>query len=1010
MKKILSTIALSSIALTAAAQSGQTVSGVITSSHNIAGQPGARISIVGHQQTAMTDENGRFSLEVPSTDVCLVITAPGCEEQKIFLRGRDVLNLQLLAAEGEPVRTLSVTPLQGEALTTLQSGEPAAATNILVRGVNSLNLTTQPLYIVDGVVWQMEEDAETTIGGFHSNPLSLIDPADIEKVEVIRHGAAVWAAKASGGIVRITTKRAHDMVTRIEANISMGLLQKFTSMPMMSAADYKLYATDVMRGMDKTDVAHLFFTNDDPSRLSYYDTHNATDWLSAVNRNAMVQNYGINVAGGDERALYRFSLGYAQNDCNIKGASFNRLNVRFNSDINLSKRFTTASDIYYAQSNNHTPVSGIDANYSPYYLALAKSPLYGPYQHNTLGEVTNRTCDVDELNVSNPIVLIGDGLPKVTKHRFAVSLKPRYQFTDNFSLEALLAYHWDKENQDMFMPDGGIADQALLNSQGEIYATGLNEVRNLMARHSTISANVFANYDILTGWKHQLNVKVGGRIYHSMYKYTGGRGYNTGSDFMKALSNTNSNLRWIIGDNYTDRDVAWYATADYSYLQRYGVNAAFAVQASSRYGNNADGGFSIAGTQWMPTAHIEAYWNLSAERFMAGLKGVDAKVRLGWEQTGNDQLPINASRTYLHSSALSQNAVGNVIANIGNTQLKWETTRRVNAGLDLAFFGGRWDLTFDYYNGTTSDLISHRSLAQETGLAYYWANGGEMKNSGFEFSTTARIIDTRNWKFSASASLGHYTNEITALPEGSFTTDFCGARLLTEVGRPAGVFYGFQTAGVLSTASEASAAGLGIVAANGDVLPFQAGDVHFVDQNGDHIINDLDRVVIGDATPDLYGSFGLNLEWRHFSIAPLFSFVCGGDIYNALRADLESGSTMHNQTTAMLSRWTADGQQTTMPRASYGDPMGNARFSDRWIEDGSYLRMKSLTVAYDIPFRTAMLQNIRIWASVDNVFTLTRYLGADPEMAYSGSLFARGIDAGRIPQTRSFLFGVKVNL
>lgn len=505
MKKILSTIALTTIALTASAGDGVTVSGVITSARNTTGQPGARISIVGHSQTAMTDDQGRFSLEVPSTDVCLVISAPGCKDQKVFLRGRDALQLQLLAAETEPLRTISVNPLQGEALTTQQSGEPAAATNVLVRGVNSLHLSTQPLYIVDGVVWQMEEGAETAIGGFHSNPLSLIDPADIESVEVIRHGAAVWGAKAAGGIVRITTKRAHDMVTRIEANVSMGLQQKFSSLPMMSAADYKIYATDVMSGMDAPsltgraggEASHFFFTNDDTSRLSYYDTHNATDWLSLVNRNALVQNYGINVAGGDERALYRFSLGYAQNDGNIKGASFNRLNVRFNSDIKLTKHFTTASDIYYAQTNNHTHISGIDANYSPYYLGLAKSPLYGPYQHNALGEETTRTCDVDELNVSNPMVLVTNAVPKVTKHRFAVSLKPRYQFTDNFSLEALLAYHWDKENQDMFMPDGGIANQPLTNSQGEIYAIGLNEVRNLMARHSTLSANALANYDIL---------------------------------------------------------------------------------------------------------------------------------------------------------------------------------------------------------------------------------------------------------------------------------------------------------------------------------------------------------------------------------------------------------------------------------------------------------------------------------------------------------------------------------
>lgn len=1010
MKKILSTIALTAIALTASAGDGVTVSGVITSARNAAGQPGARISIVGHQQTAMTDEHGHFTLEVPSTDVCLLITAPGCKEQRIFLRGQNSLNLQLTTEDGEPLRPTDVYPRQGAAFTTQQSGQPGAATSVQIRGINSLHLSSQPLYIVDGVIWQMgEESGATAIDGYHANPLALIDPADIERVEVIRNGFAQWGPKAAGGVVSITTKRAHDMVTRIEANVSMGLQQKFSSVPMMQAADYKLYATDVMRGMDKAETSRFFFTNDDPTRLSYYDTHNATDWLSEVNKNAMVQNYGINVAGGDERALYRFSLGYAQNDGNIEGTSFNRLGVRFNSDIFLTKRFTTSTDIYYSQSNTHTPVQGIDASYSPYYLALAKSPLYGPYQHNALGELTGRTSDVDELGVSNPIVLIGDAMPKVTKQRFAVSLKPKYSFSSSLSLNALLAFHWDKENQDLFMPDGGVTDQPLYNEQGEIYATGLNEVRNLMARHSTLSANVFANYDILDTWQHHLSARLGGRIYNTMYKYHAGRGYNTGSDFMKALSNTNSALRWITGDSYTDRDVAWYATADYNYLQRYGIDASLALQASSRYGSEADG-LRMAGTSWMPSAHIEAYWNLSAERFMAGVQGIDAKVRLGWEQTGNDRLPINATRTYQHSSALTQNAVGNVLAGIGNTTLKWETSRRLNAGIDLGFFNDRWNIAFDYYRCTVSDLLSRRSLKQESGLAYYWANSGKMQNAGIELSTSARIVDTRDWRLTATASLGHYKNEVTSLPDGAFTTDLLGAQLLTATGHSAGVFYGFKTDGIFTTASEAAAAGLGIVAANGDVMPFEAGDVHFVDQNGDHLINDLDRVVIGDPTPDFYGSFDLNLQWRRLSIAPLFTFAAGGDIYNALRADLESGSTLHNQTTAMRHRWTTDGQQTTMPRATYGDPMGNARFSDRWIEDGSYLRMKSLSVSYDIPFRAAMLQNIRVWAAVENVFTLTRYLGADPENAFSTDVFARGIDAGLVPQTRSFLFGVKINL
>lgn len=1007
MKKIL-TIALSAAALSATAQSQ--ITGVVTSALNAEGQPGARITVVGSQQSAMTDEKGRFTLSVPSLDACLLVTAPGCEEQTVYLQGRSTLDLRLLTTSAEPVLPVSTMPRLGAALTTLQSGQPGAGSSVFVRGLHSIHLSGQPLYVVDGVVWDMMEDGTSAIDGFAANPLNLIDPDDIESVQVLQGAeTAVWGAKAAAGVVSITTKRAHDMVTRIEANIGMGLQEKFGAMPMMNAADYKRYATDVMSGMDKDAVSRFLFTNDDPSRLSYFDTHNATDWLSLVQKNALVQNYGINVSGGDERALYRFSLGYAQNDGNLRGSSFNRLNVRFNSDIFLTRHFTLATNIYYAQTNTHTPVSGISEAYSPFYLGLAKSPLYGPYQHNAAGEMTNRTSDVDELGVSNPVVLIGDGMPRSAGQRFAVSLQPQYKFNDRLSFTALLSFQWNKENQDFFMPDGGLTNQPLFNANGEAYAIGLNEVRNLMQRQSTLSANAHLDYDILRGTNHNLAASIGGRYYNTLNKYTAGRGYNTGSDFMKALSNTNSSLRWIDGDNYIARDAAWFLTANYNYRQRYGLAASAAIQASSRYGADA-GGLMIAGTSWMPTATVDAYWNISAERFMAALHGFDAKVRLGWNLTGNDRLPINASRTFLTSSSLSQNAVGNVVGAIGNSELKWETTSQLHAGLDLGFFSGRWTLAFDFFQSTTTDLLSRRSLGAESGLRYYWANGGTLKATGFELATTARIIDRRDWRLSLSAALGHYKGEVTELPEGQFTTDIAGAQVLTAVGQPVGVFYGYRTEGIFATGDEAKQAGLSVVASNGTLVPFKAGDVHFADINNDGIINDQDRVVIGNPTPDVYGSFDLNLQWKRLSISPLFTFSVGGDVYNALRADLESGCTLHNQTTAMNARWTHDGQQASMPRATYGDPMGNARFSDRWIEDGSYMRLKSLTVSYDIPFHATMLQNIRIYASANNLFTLTRYLGADPETSLSPAVLAQGIDAGLTPQSRSYLFGVKINL
>ena len=1005
MKILLATI-LSFCSLLMSAQNDLPVSGAVRSSNSKTGQAGARVVVDGTTLMAMTDEEGHFTVMVPSYDVTLVVSAPGCQSQKVFLKGRKTVNVFLLSKEPEAVEKMN---LHGEALSIKQSGDPWAATRLFVRGLHSINLSSQPLYIVDGVVWDMQEDAASGIDGYSANPLSLLDDDDIERVDVLKDGTAIWGAKAASGVISITTKRAHDMATRIEAIASMGVTQKCSSMPMMDASDYRLYATDVMRGMSSNDLSQLLFTNDDRSRQSYYETHNNTDWLSQINRNAMLQHYGINVAGGDDKALYRFSIGYAKNESNISGSDFNRLNVRFNSDVFLNKHFSLASDIYYVNTDAHVNVGGLNEESSPYYIAMIKSPLYAPYQYNSQGLVTNRMSDVDELNVTNPIAVIGDQTPQVSKQRFALSLKPHYVFNDRFSLTALLSFQWDKENQDSFLPDVGVADMPLTNGNGEVYATGLNEVRNLMARQSILSAQAFADWDVINGWKHELKMQGGMRFANNSYRYNAGRGYNTGSDFMKALSNTNSSLRWITGDSYTNRDLAWYLWGRYSYLQRYALEASTAIQTSSRYGKNA-GGLSMAGVAWMPTFNVEASWDISAEKWMQPLKGFDAKLRLGWNQTGNDLLPINASRTTLHSVALAQNAVGNAIASIGNDELKWETTRQWNVGLDMSFFNNRWQLSADCYHSVTDDLLLQRTLAEETGLSNYWANGGKLKNIGFSVSTNVRALDRKDWKLTVSGVVSHYKNEVTELPEGSFTTEINGAQVMTAVGQPVGIFYGYETNGVYSNAEEAKADDLSVKNDNGSLTAFGAGDMRFVDHCADGIIDDKDRVVIGDPNPDFFGRLQATLSWKRFTVTPVFTFSVGGDVYNALRACLESGSDMHNQTTAMRNRWTVDGQITDVPRATYGDPMGNSRFSDRWIEDGSCFRMKSITLSYDIPFQSAMLQNVRIWASVNNLFTLTKYLGADPECSYSSAVLAQGIDLGLTPQSRSFVIGVKVNL
>ena len=275
-----------------------------------------------------------------------------------------------------------------------------------------------------------------------------------------------------------------------------------------------------------------------------------------------------------------------------------------------------------------------------------------------------------------------------------------------------------------------------------------------------------------------------------------------------------------------------------------------------------------------------------------------------------------------------------------------------------------------------------------------------------------KVLNLKDFSWELGASAGHYVNKITALPDNdkAFETEAYGATILSQVGTAAGVFYGYKTQGVYATQAEAAADGYYLVNDRDQREYFGAGDMRFVDKNGDKVIDEQDRFIIGDPNPDIYGNIYTNLNYKNWALSANFRYSLGNDVYNYQRSLLEGGSRFYNQTTAMLSHWMSEGQVTDVPRISYGDPMGNARFSDRWIEDGSYLRLSNVTLSYTIPITSTYLQGITLWGGAYNLFTLTRYLGSDPDGGVSGSVLLQGIDRGLLASSRSFALGLKINL
>lgn len=357
----------------------------------------------------------------------------------------------------------------------------------------------------------------------------------------------------------------------------------------------------------------------------------------------------------------------------------------------------------------------------------------------------------------------------------------------------------------------------------------------------------------------------------------------------------------------------------------------------------------------------------------------------------------------------------------------------------------RLNLGVRYFNNRTTDLLTRKSVSYITGLEYMWANDGELRNRGVEVSANAVLLEKKNWKWQAGLSVGHYQNEITSLADNhlnrievyaydangidksqktvinGYITNIYGANVLTAVGQSAGVFYGYKTAGVFASDAEASAAGkygylrypTGLAEEGKSSRNFQAGDVHFIDQNGDGWISDADMVVIGNPNPDIYGNFWTSLTWKHLTLDLNFKYSLGNDVFNYQRMQLESGNNIWNQTTALCNRWKADGQKTDIPRtmsASSDYWVNNERFSDRWVEDGSYLKLKKVRLTYQIPLNLSWLLGLNVWAEANNVFTVSKYLGLDPEVSCSNSVLYQGIDAGMHPTYRNFNLGVTINL
>lgn len=1023
---------------------------------------GIQLKVLGYDRySAMTGADGKFTIKVPEFATTLFVHSPSFMSQQVAINAKDnekeiqVLMMQekfrpmygegttYTAQAGFDADAKDVTIesdieniLGADVRTVTRSAAPGIGASMFVRGLSSINANAQPLIVVDGVEQDMQQNRLSLHSGQINNILANIAPEDIASVKVLKNATALYGARGGNGVILITTKRGKSMATRIDANISAGVSLVPQLPTMMNASQYRNYATEILgtvpENINRDTPISFRFLNDDPNNYYYHTYHNDTDWTDYVYDTAMTQNYNISVQGGDDIGMYNLSVGYVKAESTAKNNDFDRMNVRFNTDISILYNLTTKFDISISRTNSKVFDDGAmedlsaGAITSPTFLSLIKAPIVSPYQYNAIvGGFTSLLCDYDDIysqlgsgyGLANPVAILnnanGDNKNKAENTYFNVRVEPTWTINKNLSLTSMFSYTLDRNSQRYHRPFVGVPSFEISN---------LGTVTSMAASLFSKEINVVSDTHI--DWKHQYgkhNLAAFGGFKYTYFSFDDNNlktEYNsTTNDKNPSLSAT-SGYQHIKGNNDVWKNLQWYGNVDYNYMNRYFATVSLSAEANSRFGAKS-GDLDLCGVAWALFPSVQLGWVMTNESWFPKNAGINyLRVNAGYDMSGNDDISNYAARTSLSAVRFNYNAIGLQLTNIGNDEIKWETNHKFNVGLQAYMLNNRLGVDFNYYVNKTKDLLTLQTFKNPIGgINNYWTNGGEIKNEGFELSVTAKPVVTRNWNVEVGASIGHYANKVTKLPDGDYTSSVYGDNnILTSVGNPVGLFYGYKTAGVFATDAEAKAAGkdgyLYMEDNAGLRNDFKAGDVHFVDQNNDGKISELDKVVIGDPNPDIYGNIFATINYKNLTLTMGWNYSLGNDVYNYQRSILNSGSTFYNQQVAEVAHWRYEGQQTDLPRLAYGDPMGNNRFSDRWIEDGSYLRLKTLNLSYKVPVPGSWtwLQGLTVWAQANNLLTFTKYLGSDPEFSIGNGVLYQGIDCGNIAQGRSFQCGVKINL
>ena len=1004
-----------------------TITGKVVSNYDQSPVPDAVVTVVNTTSNIRTKKDGSFILEdVDDGATTIRVWSPGYYASHVEILGRTTFEITLIG-EG---RTNYVNVVEGtfsdrnasvmsdndyragaldieQALTgempglrvLNKSGMVTEGGMLNFRGVRSFDAENTPLIVVDGIPYLPDLGNSPIIGGYSRGMFAPFALQDIKHIRLLKGAeTARYGSLGSNGVLLLETSSSDDLETVVEFKGNYGIAHNYNTIPLLGGSDYKslLGTVGMTQYEDMGDLLARFpFLRDDPNYYYNFRYNNATDWQDVIYRNAFVTDNHLRIKGGDAVAKYDLSLGVLSQQGTLDQTATTRYSTRLNSSINLGGKFDLKAITALTYSTSKMQEQGILPATSPLMSALYRALILSPFLKDADNNILPELDGVGQFGVSNPLALLQTGDFKSDIYDVFVQANLGYQATDRFRLNAVLGLFSNYTRQNTFIP--GLSSGTILPLENGI---ALNTARAGAGQTSNISWNVYGTYH--KNWNRD-EAYFGGGVQGLLtsQEYDAGSGRNTSSDFYRTLNYVNNAGRLFWGYNEQWNWMNVYGYTQYNWRSLAKLDVSLSVDGTSVSGVNANR-FGV-----FPAADLSLL--LSNTALLKDINSIDNLVfKIGYAKTGNSRFSSKIGQAY-YGSQLYRQLAGIVVGNIPNQGIRWEDNENWQANLIFSGINQRLNVNVGYYFNRATNLLNAFPVSPIGGIDRIYMNGGAIHNQGLEVDMNVAVIDNRNWSLTWRGNLSTLDSKVKRLVGGvdMLHQQADGVTRINRVGESPFSYYGARFLGVISSEAEANALGL----QDYKNRSFGAGDARFNDTNSDGVIDTEDQELLGNSLPNLFGGTSLAIRYKNIHLQGLLSFSKGNRMYNGLRRGLERMDSYANQSEATLRRWQTDGQQTNIPQAAYGDPMENARFSSRWIEDASFLRIENITLSYKFgQHRLNVLSNSEWYIAGENLFTWTDYLGLDPVTAYSNSISYMGADYGKIPLPRTFKLGVNIKL